>query len=413
MSEPVKPSTQVATTAGVTPGALVVRYRRSFTSLLPSHLREDGGDMWIAGVEALLRTRPEIAQAAANDTGAFLAALVPAAQKGLTPGTEEYYLVPFAPKVGQPRIIQGIVGYQGIVELIYRAGAVSSVIVEIVKEGDRFSYRPGVDERPQHEVDWFGGNRGQLIGAYAYATMRDGATSKVVVIGPDEIARAKAKSASAGSKYSPWTTNPEAMWMKTAARQLGKWVPTSAEYRRQQLRDAQAVMDERLRSSGIAEQIADLPINVEVADGEYVDPVTGEVVPVDDIVDADVVDPEPEQAPPVSAPMSGGVAGEATAGGATPPPPTPQPHPDEAEIVNTPARILTRQTAAIRAEASRLGIQADIAEKLHYLGMVVDRTLDQVADLTRQEAEQVIDLLVSMPTREALEAWAAGQETIA
>ncbi|PZQ53189.1 MAG: hypothetical protein DI570_24270, partial [Phenylobacterium zucineum] len=284
------------------PGALVVRYRQSFISMLPSHLREgEGGDVWIAGVEALLRTRPEIAQAAANNTGAFMAALVPAAQRGLTPGTEEYYLVPFAPKKGEKRIIQGIIGYQGLVELIYRAGAVSSVIVEVVKRNDKFEYRPGRDARPDHEVDWFGGERGDLIGAYAYAIMKDQATSKVVVIGPDEIAKAKAKSASAGSAYSPWATNPEAMWLKTAARQLAKWVPTSAEYRRQALRDAQAVMDERRRVSGMAEHLADLPIPAAAADGEYVDLVTGEVLTEPDdseIVDAELVSDQPlEQVP--------------------------------------------------------------------------------------------------------------------
>lgn len=275
----------------VTPGALVVKYKQSFVSMLPSHLREaKGGDTWIASVESVLRTNAEVAQAAANDPGAFLAALVPAAQRGLTPGTEEFYLVPFAPKKGQPRIIQGIIGYQGLIELIYRAGAVSSVIVEVVKANDTFNYSPGRDDRPQHEVDWFGGDRGALIGAYAYAIMKDGAYSKVVVIGPDEIKKSMAKSASAHSDYSPWKTNPEAMWLKTAARQLAKWVPTSAEFRRQALRDAQAVMDERHRVETIqVGMAADLPIPArETVVGEVVDPVTGEVF-TGDIVDGEVV----------------------------------------------------------------------------------------------------------------------------
>jgi recombination protein RecT len=288
------PTPPTPATQDNSPGALVVRYRNSFVSMLPSHLREaDGGDTWIASVESVLRTNPQVRQAASNDTGAFMAALVPAAQRGLTPGTEEFYLVPFSPKKGAPRIVQGIIGYQGLVELIYRAGAVSSVICEVVKKNDQFSYRPGADERPQHEVDWFGGDRGDLIGAYAYAVMKDGATSKVVVIGPDEIAKAKAKSASARSDYSPWNTNPEAMWLKTAARQLAKWVPTSAEFRRQALRDAQAVMDERIRVASMTEHLAgddDLPIATE--DGQNVDPVTGEVVV--DIVDAELVDGDPK-----------------------------------------------------------------------------------------------------------------------
>lgn len=281
----------VPATQNNSPAALVAKYRHTYIEMLPSHLREGGaGDTWIASVESVLRTNTEVAKAAAQDTGAFMAALVPAAQRGLTPGTEEYYLVPFSPKKGQPRVIQGIIGYQGLIELIYRAGAVSSVICEVVKSKDQFTFRPGVDERPQHEVDWFGGDRGNLIGVYAYAIMHNGATSKVVVCGPDEIDRAKAKSASAHSDYSPWNTSPEAMWMKTAVRQLAKWVPTSAEYRRQQLRDAIAVSDERARVEGMTLHMAGADLPIPQPDGN-VDPVTGEVL-LGDVVDAELVEPE-------------------------------------------------------------------------------------------------------------------------
>ncbi|MCT4574537.1 recombinase RecT, partial [Bacillus thuringiensis] len=71
----------------------------------------------------ILRSKPEITQAAANDPGRFLFAMHSAARLGLEPGTDEFYLVPFAPKKGQPRVILGIPGYQGLVELMYRAGA--------------------------------------------------------------------------------------------------------------------------------------------------------------------------------------------------------------------------------------------------------------------------------------------------
>ncbi len=434
------------------PSALVVRYRGSFTGLLPSHMREsDGGDVWIAGVEALLRTRPEIAAAAKNDPGAFLSSLVPAAQRGLTPGTEEYYLVPFAPKAGQPRILQGIIGYQGLVELIYRAGAVSSVIVEVVKSKDTFAYQPGRDERPQHEVDWFG-SRGDLIGAYAYAIMRDGATSKVVVIGPDEISKAKAKSASAGSKYSPWQTNPESMWLKTAARQLAKWVPTSAEYRRQQLRDAQAVIEEGRRNSGLAEQLADLPIPLPVVDGEYVDEVTGEIATEEPAparggeapTEAETVGgaganppsrtapptqkrpaTAPSEVPPSAATGDGEVPAKASAGTspthlvAVEPADDADPDPDLDAISPTSpssAPILSRQKRELIGECARLGIQSDPRLKLTYFDLILGRpegkNLTSVETLTRVEAEQILHLLTSMPDRAALEAWGAGQNQL-
>lgn len=185
-------------------------------------------DTFIAvSVDALARDEL-LLQAARNNPVKFVGALMKAARMGLEPGTEEFYLTPRKVK-GQWEIL-GIVGYQGIVKMIYNAGAVSSVVVEVVRERDGFSYSPGRDERPDHVVDWKS-DRGDLALVYAYAVMKDGATSKVVVLNKTDIEKHKAKSDSAKSEYSPWNQWPEAMWMKTAARQLGKWVPTSAEVR--------------------------------------------------------------------------------------------------------------------------------------------------------------------------------------
>ncbi|PFG16312.1 phage RecT family recombinase [Propionicimonas paludicola] len=421
MTEPTKDVEHVK------PAELVERYRGSFTSLLPTHLRqEDGGDTWIGSVLSVLRTNPQVATAALNDNAAFLRALVPAAQRGLTPGTEEYYLVPFSPRRGEPQIVQGIIGYQGLIELIYRAGAVSSVIVEVVKRNDEFSYDPGVDERPHHKVDWFGGDRGELIGAYAYARMRDGATSKVVIIGPEEVQKAKSKSASAASNYSPWNTNPEAMWMKTAARQLAKWVPTSAEYRRQQLRDAQAVLAEDRRNGMIVSGLADIPVS-SPAEGETVDPVTGEVLTEGDIVDAELVDttkPDPGlDAGGQSTGKPGSTKGAPVAAGApaTTPAPAVQivdatPPAEQAPIDVIPEAvplITNKQKSLLRGRCADLGIQSDLQLKLTYFDLILQRPEGQqlaaVDDLTSAEADQILAVLQPMATKADLEAWGAGQ----
>jgi len=66
--------------------------------------------------------------------------------------------------------------------------------------------------------------------------MKDGATSKVVVVNKARIKRAKDASSTAGKSFSPWASDEVAMWLKTAAHDLTKWVPTSAEYIREQLR---------------------------------------------------------------------------------------------------------------------------------------------------------------------------------
>jgi recombination protein RecT len=219
------------------PSNLIRQYRDDFAQVMPSHVKPE---TWIRLAVGALRENPKLAEAAVANPGAFLGALKTAARLGLEPGTEQFYLRPIKRK-GKPEV-QGIVGYQGIVELIYRAGAVSSVNVEVVRERDSFVWTPGAlddqqpprwagpQQRPYHRVDWFS-DRGRLVGVYAYAVMKDGAISKVVVLNQQHINHAKSKSDGVDSDYSPWRNDEEAMWLKTGVRRLGKWVPTSAEIR--------------------------------------------------------------------------------------------------------------------------------------------------------------------------------------
>ena len=248
------------------PGAIIEQYRGDVSTLLPSHIN---ADTWIRAAVGAVRRDAKLVEAARNDVGAFMGAVMEAAQKGLVPGTPEYYLT-VRKERGTPKI-KGIEGYQGIIERIYRAGAAQSVIVEAVRAGDQFTYIPGQHERPVHVVDWFGADRGELVGVYAYAIMQGGATSKVVVLNKAKVMEAKAKSDGARSDYSPWNTGDgEAMWLKTAARRLEKWVPTSNEYRKEQIRAALEVQAEGHAPTPTP------PPNVntetgEVYDGELVD----------------------------------------------------------------------------------------------------------------------------------------------
>src|SRR5215217_2407342 len=247
---------QALNTQDNSPAALVKRYGNDITSTLPSHI---GHDQWLSIALAAARD-PKVAEAATNNPAAFFHALRYAARLGLEPNTEQFYLVPQPPKAGAQAEIMGIVGWQGIVELIYRAGAVSSVIAEVVRQKDGFAYEPGNDERPRHIIDWDLEDRGGLRLVYAYAIMKDKATSKVIVLNKADIALIKKSSKSANSDYSPWNKHEASMWLKSAVRQLAKWVPTSAEYRKEILRAAQEVA---------AEQNIDLDTG-EVLNGELI-----------------------------------------------------------------------------------------------------------------------------------------------
>jgi recombination protein RecT len=253
-----------------TPGELIKQYSTSFAAVLPTHVKPE---TWVRLAQGALKkgrhinpdgTGPfELEVAATNNPGAFLAALLDAARQGLTPGTEEYYLTPRKVK-GQLEIL-GITGYQGYVELMYRAGAVSSVVVQVVRENDFYRYNRGEDRTPVHRFKPFArdAERGELVGAYAYAEMVGGSISQVVELNRDDIDKIRKSNPASGGQYSPWTNWESSMWLKSAARQLRKWVPTSAEFRK-----------ELARAAGEAQRVAtavDAPAGIDTPQGDVIE----------------------------------------------------------------------------------------------------------------------------------------------
>lgn len=278
-----------------TPAQMVTQYKDSLSAVLPSHITKP--ETWLRIAQSALKKGPRgqdgrtsLEVAAENNPAVFMATLIDCARLGLEPGTEQYYLTPRRAKGGRTEIL-GIVGYQGYIELMYRAGAVESVVAECVYERDVFAFRPGVDVLPQHEIDWDSDDRGALRLVYAFARMKGGAVSKVVVLNKADIARIKAKAQDPGGQYSPWRTDEPSMWLKSAVRQLRKWVPTSAEYRREQLRAEAEVAEQRaaLADHGFGQDLP--PVNN----------LDHDVVDVDEVHDDDIEDAvviEPEDAPP-------------------------------------------------------------------------------------------------------------------
>jgi len=243
-------------------------YESRFAAVLPDHI---DAKQFIGLASGALYRDPKLMEAASNSPAAFMNALMRCAALGHQPGTEEFYLTPRKNKKNDNKPeIQGIEGYRGIVERMYRSGAVASVIVREVCENDKFQFVEGIHDKPVHEVDWFSKGRGQMIGVYAYAILVTSAVSRVVVLNHDDVMAAKAKSDAANSDYSPWNSKEDggrSMWWKTAARRLEPWVPTSAEYRREQLRAA--VEADNLRRPAL--RTVEQPVG-------HADPHTGEVV---------------------------------------------------------------------------------------------------------------------------------------
>jgi hypothetical protein len=121
---------------------------------------------------------------------------------------------------------------------MYRAGAVTSVKAEIVYANDTYDFDEETMDRPRHTRERFASKavRGRMVGVYAYAVMRNGALSRVIEMGEEEVMEHKAASKTGNGADSPWVKWPRSMWLKTAVHELAKWVPTSNEYLTDQAR---------------------------------------------------------------------------------------------------------------------------------------------------------------------------------
>lgn len=210
---------------------MVRQYLRQLKALLPPHVN---GDTWYAGVISALDKSAELSDAANRNPESLLYALFESARLGLPPGTDRYWLTPRPNKRAKGgKEVLGIVGYRGDIELIYNAGIVASVVVEVVRKTDQYRYHRGIDPMPVHIFDPWARHtdRGDVVGVYAYGIMKDGAVSRVVELNMDDIERAMRSSPTASSSFSPWKTDFPAMCLKTGVHRLRKFVPSSAELR--------------------------------------------------------------------------------------------------------------------------------------------------------------------------------------
>lgn len=203
---------------------IIGQYQGDFQLVLPASFRPE---TFVRLAQGALRRDQQLRQAAENNPGSLLHALLDAARLGHEPGTDEYYLTARKRK-GQPEVL-GIEGYKGITKRMMQHPKVIGVVAQVVYQLDQFDWSPGEMDRPLHKADWFSPDRGEAIGAYAYAKLAGGATSQVVVIGPREIAQAEASSDGAKSSYSPWQKHRDSMIRKTALRRLEPFVPKASD----------------------------------------------------------------------------------------------------------------------------------------------------------------------------------------
>ena len=212
--------------------------KSAIESALPSHLK---AERLLRIVRSAVQTNPLLAQCTRIS---LLGSIVECSQLGLEPfgAAGHVYLVPYkdgkaSARAGQDVYnCQVIIGYRGFIELAERTGRIEDIYGEAVYSNDQFEEIQGTERKLVHLPAK--GERGKIVKAYAVAKLKGGGTRWKVVDHRD-IARAKAASRGSDRGSSPWQSDEQAMWIKTAVRRLSKWLPMSTEY-------AHAVdMDER------------------------------------------------------------------------------------------------------------------------------------------------------------------------
>lgn len=150
------------------------------------------------------------------------------------------YLVPFKEECTL------IPGYKGLIDLCRRSGQVSTISMEVVHEGDQFSYSLGDDPHIKHVPNDRDVARDAkpITHAYAVVKLRDGGIQRSVWSAERIDAHKKRYSKSWQKSDSPWQTAWPTMAKKTVIRDMIQrgLVPLSAEY--SQLVERTTRMDE-------------------------------------------------------------------------------------------------------------------------------------------------------------------------
>ncbi len=140
------------------------------------------------------------------------------------------YLVPF--KNHGRYEAQCLPGYRGYILLMHRSGRVQGIHMDVVRMGDRFAWQKGTSKFLHHRPLDTG--RGELTHAYAVVHYRGGGND-FEVLPRERVEALRARSPAwrwaeaNGRPDTPWHTDEEVMWKKSAVRQLAKIVPLSPQ----------------------------------------------------------------------------------------------------------------------------------------------------------------------------------------
>jgi len=181
----------------------------------------------------------------------FLAAVFTAAQLGLEVGSHlgEAFVVPFRNNKANRTDAQLIIGYKGLVRLMWDSEQIASLSDVVVHEKDRIEYRQGDAEEIVHspyvppaellarlssngkltEKEKEALDPGAAIAYYAIIETKGGGRRRAFMWVSEVFQHRDRYARNSGDSDSVWKTNPDAMALKTVIRKATKLAPRSIE----------------------------------------------------------------------------------------------------------------------------------------------------------------------------------------
>ncbi len=187
---------------------------------MPSHVDPDRFQRIAANA---IGSDPYILKALNQNPRSVWSSLMACSKDGLLLDGREAALVAYGGKAGYTATYIPMIG--GILKMMRQSGEVSSLTAHVVYENDHFDYGLGDTEFIDHKP-FMGGNRGNMVLAYAVLKTKDGGIYREVMTREDVIAVKKTSKAKNGPWHGPFESE---MWKKTVLRRLAKRAPLSTD----------------------------------------------------------------------------------------------------------------------------------------------------------------------------------------
>lgn len=164
---PVKPGTVVAQEPYEIrhPVTRFLAENAARATIMPLLRPGDSFDRVLAEVFHAVRANPKIGEC---EPASLVASVARAVETGLVIGVS-VYLVPFWDKKANVLRCQSIIGYNGLIELVKRAGGARFIDAHCVYANDEFSHEQGTQPVIRHKPVIDPAKRGTMVAAYAIA----------------------------------------------------------------------------------------------------------------------------------------------------------------------------------------------------------------------------------------------------